>query len=202
MKNNPNNQENGYWDYSENLYTKIGDKYEPVTMTRTDGSNSDRHYMYHLPDGTTIDGGKRNESPNLGITLYQLVSVDESQNVYTYTYTDADGATRTIGISTGADTRFETTLYERIVSNNGGGSRIDALKTALNSFTAAVNEKAVGKDGAIGTADDIKHRIAVVGFSSPEYNNTELLTGVEITQGNGVQMGQLRMFSIKRHFNS
>lgn len=57
-------------------------------------------------------------------------------------------------------------------------SRLTALKTAVTSFANAVNEKAKGKDKQYGTADDINHRIAVVGFASQSGydNNTELLS--------------------------
>ena len=62
---------------------------------------------------------------------------------------------------------------------------LQSLKNALNSFVAQVNEKAKGEDGSFGTADDVNHRIAVVGFASGQrynnvnynYGNTEILIG-------------------------
>lgn len=65
--------------------------------------------------------------------------------------------------------------YERQEKVTGTISRLEALKEALNSFVAAVNTKALGKDGKLGTNDDINHRIAVVGFAS----NTEYYIGSE-----------------------
>ena len=62
-------------------------------------------------------------------------------------------------------------------------TRLDALKNTVTSFANAVAEKAKGTDGELGTDDDVNHRIAVVGFSSPDYDNTELLTGVDIITG-------------------
>lgn len=70
---------------------------------------------------------------------------------------------------------YQATGYEACTS------RLSALKTALNNFTAAVRTKALGTDGQVGTEDDVDHRIAMVGFASDErgnteYQNTELLT--------------------------
>lgn len=63
--------------------------------------------------------------------------------------------------------------------------RLDALKEAMTNFAASVADKCAGADNQPGTADDVDHRVAVVGFSSKvnTYQNTELLTGVTIQQG-------------------
>lgn len=63
--------------------------------------------------------------------------------------------------------------------------RLDALKKAMTNFAASVADKCAGADNQPGTADDVDHRVAVVGFSSDvsTYENTELLTGVTIQQG-------------------
>ncbi len=72
-------------------------------------------------------------------------------------------------------------FYTRTGTKEACTSRLDALKTALNTFTEAVKTKAAGADGVLGTGDDVNHRIAMVGFASDErgntkYQNTELLT--------------------------
>lgn len=61
--------------------------------------------------------------------------------------------------------------------------RLDALKNAMTNFAASVADKCAGADSQLGTADDVDHRVAVVGFSSDGYDNTELLTGCSITTG-------------------
>lgn len=63
--------------------------------------------------------------------------------------------------------------------------RLDALVRAINKFSESVKNKCAGVDQQLGTADDVDHRVAIVGFSSDEdeFYNTELLTGVPITQG-------------------
>lgn len=74
-------------------------------------------------------------------------------------------------------------FYERTGSKQV--IRLDALKDAVTAFANSVKDKSAGPDNVLGTNDDVDHRIAVVGFSSKEntYHNTELLTGVPITQG-------------------
>ena len=77
---------------------------------------------------------------------------------------------------------YEATGYER---------RIDALKGALTEFVKAVSEET-------DTQGAVDNRIAIVGFSSlddggwfsTKYNNTEILTGENLTvsNNNGVQM--------------
>ena len=74
-------------------------------------------------------------------------------------------------------------------SNNDGDrqfyaqcqSRLDALKDAVTAFVNEVNTKAKGKDGQYGTADDVPHRIAIVGFANysnhDNYGNSEVFIG-------------------------
>lgn len=68
---------------------------------------------------------------------------------------------------------YGTTFYEACES------RYDALIDALNTFVGAVRTKSLNAG-----SDPVDHRIAIVGFSSDNYNNTELLTGVTINTVN------------------
>ena len=61
--------------------------------------------------------------------------------------------------------------------------RYDALITALNTFVKEVKAKSVDSEGNL-----INHRIAIVGFSSNGYNNTELLTGVSISDNSNTNL--------------
>jgi len=191
-RNNNSSSYYGYinlWENQNNLYVKVNNKYEKVIVTRSGYSNN-YTYTYSLSDGTVLTtSSERDGKPNFSNapiddkTLY-LISVDESANVYTYTYTDANGNTQTIGTSTGstnrADTALGTKLYQRSVNSNAGGSRLNALKTAVTTFVNQVSTKAKGLDGQSGTDDDVDHRIAVIGFASTKssgtYKNTELLS--------------------------
>lgn len=62
--------------------------------------------------------------------------------------------------------------YRRDYSSSAGGTRLNALKNAATTFANAVAAKAAGADGDISTpADNVNHRIAVVGFASGQYYN-------------------------------
>ena len=169
------------WGNKDNLYAKINGEYQKVTVSRSDyGINPT--YTYTLPNGTKIASSQGNDAaPTISDTddgyLY-LASIDTTQTVYTYTYTDASGTVQTIGTSTGDSTNFTAaTLYSRSTTDSGI-TRLEALKNAAATFANSVEEKAKGADGALGTEDDISHRIAVVGFASKSGygDNTELLS--------------------------
>lgn len=174
-----------YWNNQSNLYAIMGGQYVKVTVTRErvggEWYNPTYEYTYKLPDNTVIATSRGDSTaPTFSGTddnVLYLAEVDDSQNVYTYTYMDSNGAIQTIGTSTGADTEFTTTLYERVITSSGK-TKLQALKDAANLFISSVSEKAKGANGIAGDADDVDHRIAVVGFASTgsNYTNTELLS--------------------------
>lgn len=174
-----------YWENRNNLYTYVNGERKKVVYTRErDWVWENWNCKYALEDGTILNQNNEGSrhSPTFQNTddgyLYLAVA-NENQNVYTYTYTDTNGTTQTIGTSTGANTRFTPAFYQRSTTTSGGGSRLNALKSAANAFANAVAVKAAGEDGDINTtADNIDHRIAVVGFASHSGNgnNTELLS--------------------------
>lgn len=176
-----------YWENKDNLYTYVNGEIKKVVYTRERDSWWDNYNCtYALEDGTILNqnnNGSRH-SPTFQNTddgyLYLAVA-DESQNVYTYTYTDSNGTTQTIGTSTGANTSFTPAFYRRSTTTSGGGSRLSALKSAANAFASAVATKAAGEDGDITTtADNIGHRIAVVGYADTDWNygyNTGVFIG-------------------------
>ena len=171
-----------YWNNRYNLYAKVNGEYQKVTVTREE-NGSGITYVYSLGDNVIARSQGRYGIPDFsgsgieGGVLY-LASKDAGKTQYTYTYTDSNGSVQTIGTSTGDDTVFKPTLYERTVNPNGGASRLATLKEAADKLVDDIATKARGTDGQYGTADDINHRIAVVGFASrSDYgNNTELLS--------------------------
>ena len=179
---------NCYYYYANNLYEKVGDEYKQVTVTRksSGGWNPTYTYTYTFSDGTSVESEGNDTKPDLGAhaSLY-TPAADGNSTVYTYTYTGSTGAVQTIGTSTGADTQFTPAFYERTVNKNGGGSRLDAIKSAVTTFANNVATKAKGADGILGNEDDVNHRIAVVGFACGEwyqytnynYRNTEVFVG-------------------------
>ena len=170
-----------YWNYANNLYEKVGEEYKKVTVNYH-WDTSDYTYTYTFADGTTVTSVGNASTPDFGshAPLYTPVA-DGNNTVYTYTYTDTNGTTQTIGTSTGASTRYTPAFYQRSTTTSGGGSRLNALKSAANAFASAVATKAAGEDGDITTtADNINHRIAVVGYADTDWDygyNTGVFIG-------------------------
>lgn len=189
-KGRNNNDDDGYtnyWENKDNLYTYVNGEIKKVVYTRErDWFLENWNCKYALEDGIILNQNNEGSeySPTFQNTddghLY-LAVVDESKNVYTYTYTDTTGAVQTVGTSTGASTQFTPAFYQRSTTTSGGGSRLNALKSAANAFASAVATKAAGKDGDITTtADNVNHRIAVVGYADTDWSydyNTGVFIG-------------------------
>lgn len=177
-----------YHENQNNLYCFVSGAYKRVNVTSSWGN-----YEYYV-DGSQIGRGKYswNEPTfdNGYAPLYQ------SQIKYIYSYT-LNGATTKIDESIGADTTPNTQFYKREYSSNAGGTRLNALRNAATTFANAVAAKAAGADGDINaTADNIDHRIAVVGFANGNryggvnynYKNTEVFVGSsQYTYGTAAQ---------------
>lgn len=162
---------------SDTLYTEVNGQYVKVSVSSEYDYTSAVYiytYTYTAPDNSPVTETSRGPFGDPPFPIYKEETVTE----YAYTYSYTVNGTRTdIGTSTGADTVFETELYQKIPS----GTKItclEALKNAAATFANAVEEKAKGADGILGTEDDISHRIAVVGFASKSGygDNTELLS--------------------------
>lgn len=184
---NSGSRHTNYWENRNNLYTYVNGEIKKVVYTRErDSGLQNWNCKYALEDGTILNQNNKGSrySPTFQNTddgyLYLAVA-NENQNVYTYTYTDTNGTTQTIGTSTGANTRFTPAFYQRSTTTSGGGSRLNALKSAANAFASAVATKAAGEDGDITTtADNIDHRIAVVGYADTDWDygyNTGVFIG-------------------------
>lgn len=105
-------------------------------------------------------------------------TVPASNGSTTWEYCNSSGQALTT--ASGSTQPSYSNLYTEKGTNQ---SRLAALKGALTEFvTAVANEE----DDVNGSVDN---RIAIVGFSSDGYNNTELLTGTNLTvkNNNGVQ---------------
>lgn len=176
-----------YWENRNNLYTYVNGEIKKVVYTRErDNAFQNWNCKYALEDGTILNQNNEGSrySPTFQNTddgyLYLAVA-NENQNVYTYTYTDSNGTTQTIGTSTGANMKYTPAFYQRSTTTSGGGSRLNALKSAANAFASAVATKAAGEDGDITTtADNIDHRIAVVGYADTDWDygyNTGVFIG-------------------------
>lgn len=171
-----------YYDNRNNLYCLVSGKYKSVTVTR------EVNYLpYTIEYSYTVDGKQicyttgNSSIPN----FEQYAPLYQSEKKYTYSYT-LNGATTVIEESSGDGSSPDTQFYRREYSSSAGDTRLNALKNAATTFVNAVAAKAAGADGDINTpADNVNHRIAVVGFASGQryngnnynYNNTEVFVG-------------------------
>lgn len=119
-----------------------------------------------------------NDDPYYVAAVYTAVTREEVRTYqYTYSYIDENGQQVIIGTSEGSDSDPCTVspLYTRDTTD---GERLDALKYAADRFIGSIRSSAI--------ANDVDHRVAVVGFGSDEYqgqwneyyySNTELFIG-------------------------
>lgn len=170
-----------YHDNQNSLYCLVSGEYKSVTVKREGHLFSADEYWYTV-DGQQILHTTGDDSiPNFG----QYAPLYQSGKKYIYSYT-LNGATTVIEESFGDGSSPDTQFYRRDYSSNAGDTRLNALKNAATTFANAVAAKAAGEDGDINApADNVNHRIAVVGFASGQryngtnynYNNTEVFVG-------------------------
>ena len=170
-----------YYDNQNSLYCLVSGEYKSVTVKREGHLFSADEYWYTV-DGQQILYTTGDDSiPNFG----QYAPLYQSVKKYTYSYT-LNGVTTVIEESFGDGSSPDTQFYRRDYSSSAGDTRLNALKNAATTFANAVATKAAGEDGDINApADNVNHRIAVVGFASGQryngtnynYNNTEVFVG-------------------------
>lgn len=170
-----------YHDNQNSLYCLVSGEYKSVTVKREGHGFSADEYWYTV-DGQQILYTTGDDSiPNFG----QYAPLYQSVKKYIYSYT-LNGATTVIEESFGDGSSPDTQFYRRDYSSSAGDTRLNALKNAATTFANAVATKAAGEDGDINApADNVNHRIAVVGFASGQryngtnynYNNTEVFVG-------------------------
>lgn len=166
-----------YYDNQNSLYCLVSGEYKSVTVKRKVHVFSADEYWYTV-DGQQIlytTGGS--SIPDFG----QYAPLCQSEKKYTYSYT-LNGATTVIEESSGDGSSPDTQFYRREYSSSAGDTRLNALKAAVTNFSNTVAAKTVGVDGVAGTADDVNHRIAVVGYASrydsnKKWKNTEVFVG-------------------------
>lgn len=170
-----------YYDNQNSLYCLVSGEYKSVTVKGEGHLFSADEYWYTV-DGQQILYTTGDDSiPNFG----QYAPLYQSVKKYIYSYT-LNGATTVIEESFGDGSSPDTQFYRRDYSSSAGDTRLNALKNAATTFANAVATKAAGEDGDINApADNVNHRIAVVGFASGQryngtnynYGNTEVFVG-------------------------
>lgn len=156
-----------YYDNQNSLYCLVSGEYKSVAVRRQGHLFSADEYWYTMDGQQILYTTGDNGIPNFG----QYAPLYQSVKKYTYSYT-LNGVTTVIEESFGDGSSPDTQFYRRDYSSSAGGTRLNALKNAATTFANAVAAKAAGADGDISTpADNVNHRIAVVGFASGQYYN-------------------------------
>lgn len=158
-----------YYDNQNSLYCLVSGEYKSVAVRRQGHllSLSADEYWYTVDGQQILYTTGDSSIPNFG----QYAPLYQSVKKYTYSYT-LNGVTTVIEESFGDGSSPDTQFYRRDYSSSAGGTRLNALKNAATTFANAVAAKAAGADGDISTpADNVNHRIAVVGFASGQYYN-------------------------------
>lgn len=170
-----------YYDNQNSLYCLVSGEYKSVAVRRERHLFSADEYWYTMDGQQILYTTGDSSIPNFG----QYAPLYQSVKKYTYSYT-LNGVTTVIEESFGDGSSPDTQFYRRDYSSSAGGTRLNALKNAATTFANAVAAKAAGADGDISTpADNVNHRIAVVGFASGQhyngtnynYGNTEVFVG-------------------------
>lgn len=156
-----------YYDNQNSLYCLVSGEYKSVAVRREGHVFSADEYWYTMDGQQILYTTGDSSIPNFG----QYAPLYQSVKKYTYSYT-LNGVTTVIEESLGDGSSPDTQFYRRDYSSSSGGTRLNALKNAATTFANAVAAKAAGADGDISTpADNVNHRIAVVGFASGQYYN-------------------------------
>ena len=156
-----------YYDNQNSLYCLVSGEYKSVAVRRQGHLLSADEYWYTVDGQQILYTTGDSSIPNFG----QYAPLYQSVKKYTYSYT-LNGVTTVIEESFGDGSSPDTQFYRRDYSSSAGGTRLNALKNAATTFANAVAAKAAGADGDISPpADNVNHRIAVVGFASGQYYN-------------------------------
>lgn len=170
-----------YYDNQNSLYCLVSGEYKSVAVRRQGHPLYADEYWYTVDGQQILHTTGDSSIPNFG----QYAPLYQSVKKYTYSYT-LNGVTKVIEESFGDGSSPDTKFYRRDYSSSAGGTRLNALKNAATTFANAVAAKAAGADGDISSpADNVNHRIAVVGFASGRYyygtnynyGNTEVFVG-------------------------
>lgn len=202
---NRNIRNNLYYLDDDGEYYKVNVSREWIpTPSWDDWFDGHYEYTYSATNGKSWTSDGEDTIPECASDFY--TSQTTYKSIYNFTYTDENAADRTVTMDSDeiAQTAFASSesgkeLY--YTTNGGTEHRLDALTTAVDEFIDSVAEKAKGADEIAGTADDVHHRIAIVGYSSDDYNNTELLTGVPVARGGYEQNQQNKYYPDNYQYN-
>lgn len=155
----------------QTCYYKDGDQYYLLTVETAEkdipfwGTRTVYRISYEKNSQTIVlTGGEDGFDTNRSTGFEVYKKVQEVKYEYTYEWTSSGGQSKST-TSVGAREYPGIELY---IKTSKSANRLEALKDSVNKFVDSVE-----KDAA---QNNVEHRIAIAGFSSAGYSNTEILT--------------------------
>lgn len=152
-----------------------------TSYTYTEKTSQDYSYSslknqtLYYKDGDTYYRVQRNSYSTgfIFTTTHYYLYYQKDGTIY-YLSETGTTTTRPSEYTSSSDIIWTGVLYTRTETST---RKLDALISAVTNFAASIRDQKDPND------QPIDHRVAIVGFSSDDYNNTELLTGVTIQHG-------------------
>lgn len=163
-----------YLNSGKKLYCKHSSNgnvhYNEIQITQSNG----RYYISCSEEEHT--SAYWAEAPIRNLTLYESIA-GVAYEKYEYSYEDANNQIVTLTYNANDSiVGGSNPNYFRKVSS-GKITRAEALVNAVTAFANQVAQKAKGKDGDIGTEDDVAHAIAIVGYNTAGSSTTGIYVG-------------------------
>ena len=172
-----------YLNSGKKLYCKHDDgSYHEIKITEETGWWGNKEYIISCSETEHASVSHSSATIN-NLTLYESIA-GVAYEKYEYSYEDENNQNVTItynandSIVGGSNPEY----FRKVTS--GRITRAEALLNAVTAFANQVAQKAKGKDGDIGTEDDVAHAIAIVGFCSNTSSKTGIYIGDTIYQYN------------------
>ena len=174
-----------YLNSGKKLYCKHDDgSYHEIKITEeTDWWGNVKEYIISCSE-TEHASVKYSSSTIQNLTLYESIA-GVAYEKYEYSYVNEDNQTVTITYNANDSiVGGSNPAYYRKVSD-GTITRAEALVNAVTIFANQVAQKAKGKDGQLGTEDDVAHSVTIVGFSGNSSDNTGIYIGDTVYKYSG-----------------
>ncbi|MGN1334476.1 MAG: VWA domain-containing protein, partial [Anaerovoracaceae bacterium] len=122
-----------------------------------------------LSEGSEGDDGSSSTTSGMVVNKTAAANEDGSYTITLETYATGSKVITTTNVEIPADIVLVLDLSSSMkqqITTSDSTTRMAALQTAVNNFIDSVYAKAIGSDNTAGTGDDVKHRIAIVGFNT------------------------------------
>ncbi len=152
-----------FWERDSYFYQNDEDPSNKSSESRS-ADWARRNFLNEFGISPNVAQAENNGNQYVGAQYIPVTQQTTSTDRYTFYYTDANGTKVTVDTYEGTetDTCPVSPLYTQ---NTTTGPRLDALKYAANTFIDNIRANAI--------ANEVNHRVAVVGFASNSMSGTQ-----------------------------